>query len=53
VQASASDSAVLSEDEEDVSNDARDMSASRRWNSAEKKAKIFYCSASHGFARAD
>jgi hypothetical protein len=43
----------LSEDEEDVLIDARDMPASRRWNSAEKKAKIFSRSASHGYARTD
>ncbi|UFW39960.1 hypothetical protein [Bradyrhizobium sp. WSM471] len=53
VQASASDSAVLSEDDEDVLNDARDMFASRRWNSAEKKAAIFPAVHQYAFARID
>src|SRR6185369_4099233 len=46
VPASTSDSAVLSYDEGVVLNDARDMHASRRWNSAEKKAESWRRSAS-------
>jgi hypothetical protein len=53
VQTSASDSAVLSEDEEDVLNDALDMRRSWRWNSAEKKAEIFPAVHQYGFARTD
>ncbi|MGY3408022.1 hypothetical protein ACVWZV_004135 [Bradyrhizobium sp. GM5.1] len=47
VQASASDSAVLSEDEEDVLNDARDMPAQAGAGTLPKKRQRFFPAVHH------